>query len=50
MKRTASFMADFHFFNRRDGEILGGVHVICNLPFLMLWKGHEMASQSAPEG
>ena len=31
--------ADFHFFHRRGGEILGGVQVICNMPFLMLRKG-----------
>ena len=28
--------ADFHFFHRRGGKILGGVQVICNMPFLML--------------
>ena len=39
---------DFHFFCRRVGKILGGVQNICNMPFLMLWKGHEMASQSVP--
>ena len=26
------------------------MQVICNMPFLMLWKGHEMANQSAPPG
>ena len=40
--------ADFHFFHRRGGKVLGGVQVICNMPFLMLWKGHEMANQCAP--
>ena len=34
----------------RGGKILGGVQVICNMPFLMLWVGHEMANQSAPGG
>ena len=42
--------ADFNFFHRRGGKILGGVQVICNMPFLMLWKGHEMANQCAPWG
>ena len=42
--------ADFHFFHRRGGKILGGVQVICNIPFLMLREGHEMANQSAPGG
>ena len=41
---------DFHFFHRRGGKILGGVQVICNMPFLMLREGHEMANQSAPGG
>ena len=40
----------FSFFHRRGGKILGGVQVICNMPFLMLWKGHEMANQSVPGG
>ena len=31
-------------------KILGGVQIICNIPFLMLWEGHEMANQSAPGG
>ena len=39
-----STRADFHFFHRRGGKILGGVQVICNMPFLMLWQGHEMAN------
>ena len=42
--------AGFHFFHRRGGKILGGVQVICNMTFLMLWKGHELANQSAPGG
>ena len=42
--------ADFQFFHRRGGKILGEVQVICNMPFLMLWKAHEMANQSAPRG
>ena len=33
---------------RRGGKILGGVQVICNMEFLMLWEGNEMANQSAP--
>ena len=37
---VACSRADFHFFHRRGGKILGGVQVICNMPFLMLWKGH----------
>ena len=45
---TRKARADFHFFHRRGGKILGGVQVICNMPFLILWKGHEMAKQSAP--
>ena len=36
---------DFVFFCRRGGKILGGVQVICNMPFLMLWKGQEMATK-----
>ena len=36
--------ADFHFFPRRGGKIFGGVQVICNEPFLMLWEEHEMAN------
>ena len=39
------FILDFHC-----GKILGGVQVICNMPFLMLWKGYEIANQSAPGG
>ena len=35
---------------RRGGKILGGVQVICNMPFLMLWEEHEMANQSVPGG
>ena len=42
--------AGFHFFHRRDGKILGGVQVICNMTFLMLCKGHELAHQSALRG
>ena len=42
--------ADFHFFHRRGGKILGRVQVICHMPFLMLWKGQEMANQSVPAG
>ena len=42
--------ADFHFFHKRGGKILGGVQVICNILFLMLREGHEMANQSAPGG
>ena len=42
--------ADFHFFHRRGGKNLGEVQVICNIPFLMLREGHEMANQSAPGG
>ena len=45
---TCKARADFHFFHRRGGKILGGVQVICNMPFLILRKGHEMAKQSAP--
>ena len=41
---------DFHFFHRSGEKILGGVHVICNMPFLMLQEGHEMANQSVPGG
>ena len=40
----------FIFFNRRGGKISGWVQVICNMLFLMFWKGHEMANQSAPGG
>ena len=40
----------FNFFHRRGGKSLGGVQVICIMPFLMLWEGHEMANQSAPAG
>ena len=40
----------FSFFLRRGGNILGGVQVIYNMPFLMLQEGHEMANQSAPGG
>ena len=32
----------------RGGNILGGVQDICNMPFLMLWQGYEMANQNAP--
>ena len=32
------------------GGVLGGVQVICNMTFLMLWKGHGLANQSAPGG
>ena len=39
---------DFRFFYRKGGKILGGVQVRCNMPFLMLWEGHEMANQSVP--
>ena len=42
--------ADFHFFHRRGGKILGGVQLICNMPFLMLWEDHEMSNQSVPGG
>ena len=35
------FKGGFSFFHRRGGKILGGVQVICNMPFLMLRKGHE---------
>ena len=38
----------FHFFHMRGGRILGGVQVICNMPFLMLHEGHKMAIQSVP--
>ena len=41
---------DFHFFHRKGGKILGGVQVRRNMPFLMLWEGHEMANQSVPGG
>ena len=34
----------------RGGKILGGVQVTCNMPFLMLWEGLEMAKQSVPGG
>ena len=34
----------------RGGKILGGVQVICNMPFLMLREGHEMANRSTPGG
>ena len=47
---VVDFQVDFHFFHKRGGKILGGVQVICNMPFLLLWKGHEMANQSAPGG
>ena len=30
--------------------MLGGVQDICNMPFLMLREGHNMANQTAPEG
>ena len=40
----------FIFVHRRGGKIFGGVQVIRNVPFLMLWEGHEMANQSAPGG
>ena len=36
--------ADFHFFHRRGGIIVGGVQVICNMPFLMLRERHEMTN------
>ena len=52
-KTVSSFLGTnggFSFFYRRGGKILGGVQVICNMSFLMLWEGHEMASQSAPDG
>ena len=42
--------ADFHFFHRRGGKILGGVQVIWNMTFLMLWKGHELAKQMRQGG
>ena len=35
---------------RRGAKILGGVQVICNMPFVMLREGHEMANQSLPGG
>ena len=35
---------------RWGGKVLGGVQVICNMPFLMLWEGHEMANESVPGG
>ena len=40
----------FSFFSQEGWKILGGVQVICNMPFLMLREGHEMANQSAPGG
>ena len=40
----------FIFFTGGGGKILGEVQVICNMPFLMLWKGYEIANQSAPGG
>ena len=30
-------------FSLESEKILGGVQVICNMPFLMLREGHEMA-------
>ena len=42
--------ADFHFSHRRGGKILGGMHVICNMPFVMLREEHKMANQSPPGG
>ena len=43
----ALFKGGFSFFSQGGGgggKILGGVQVIRNMPFLMLWKGHEMAN------
>ena len=52
-----SVKGGFSFFSQegwknvwRGGQILGGVQVICNMPFLMLREGHEMANQSALGG
>ena len=38
------------FFSQEGGKTLGGVQVICNMPFLMLWEEHEMSNQSVPGG
>ena len=38
------------FFHWSSGKILDGVQIICNMPFLMLWKLHEVANQSGPGG
>ena len=40
----------FFFFHRRGGKILGGVQVICNMQFLMLWKAQEMATKVCQGG
>ena len=57
MVRNTLFKGGFSFFSQegwknfwRGGQILGGVQVICNMPFLMLREGHEMANQSALGG
>ena len=54
---TFDLKGGFSFFSqegwknfRRGGKILGGVQVICNMPFVMLREGHEMANQSPPGG
>ena len=41
-----SFFSQEGWKNFRWGASL---QVICNMPFFMLWKGHEMANQTAPE-
>ena len=41
---------DFHSFHRKGGKILVVLQVICNMPFLMPWEGHEMGNKSAPGG
>ena len=57
MSASLGTKGGFSFFSqegwknfRRGGKFLGGVQVICHMPFLMLREGHEMANQSAPGG
>ena len=38
------------FFTGGVEKFLGGVQVICNMPFLMLQEGHQMENQSVPGG
>ena len=41
---------DFHFFSQEGWKNFRWGVVICNMPFLMVWEGHEMANQSVPGG